>query len=413
MTAMLMPSMVSAQFGLREVPPKNEFFRFKAQYTVKATGEVLKWNLVRPCRALFARDMNGDSVGLGPGKYDANSYFFNMQFFTKVTADHHAIVVHYPLACDGQTTANGKIPPDLLPFTTWFDDADTMTFGWMYATEDAYKSPLATISFDGATVEAATRDDFLDWQKNAAVGFRPSKIVQSPLGFTWHERIHNGLPISCSGIRRTPLPPEVREMARAAWPSGHPRYWTLDGAKADGKTDQANQLFSAASGRDQDKHPIDGIPVGAFWWGTDIGRQPQSIPTRAQYVKGELLPPVFMPEIAHPYMKPYRTAEELAPIDLYVDIDTDPRRHGFLACFSAGNNSDPDLRGLVGNLDLKVIHWRIGGEPVFGQYKENNRAASIPGRFFERDEFAYSPCVYQKLKLGRSGDEVRLGWQVT
>jgi hypothetical protein len=22
-------------------------------------------------------------------------------------------------------------------------------------------------------------------------------------------------------------------------------------------------------------------------------------------------------------------------------------------------------------------------------------------------------CVYQKLKLGRSGDEVRLGWQVT
>jgi hypothetical protein len=23
------------------------------------------------------------------------------------------------------------------------------------------------------------------------------------------------------------------------------------------------------------------------------------------------------------------------------------------------------------------------------------------------------PCVYQKLKLGRSGDEVRLGWQVT
>jgi hypothetical protein len=27
--------------------------------------------------------------------------------------------------------------------------------------------------------------------------------------------------------------------------------------------------------------------------------------------------------------------------------------------------------------------------------------------------FVANPCVYQKLKLGRSGDEVRLGWQVT
>jgi hypothetical protein len=157
-------SFVRAQFGLREVPPKTEFFRFKAKYTVKATGEVIQFDLVRPCRALYARDWLGSSIGVGPGNFDPASYFGNVGIFPKVTADNHLIIIHIPFKCEGGTTANGGWPPDMLPWTTWFDDADNLTFGWMYASEDAYKSPLATITFDGASIETADKNDFLDWR---------------------------------------------------------------------------------------------------------------------------------------------------------------------------------------------------------------------------------------------------------
>jgi hypothetical protein len=34
------------------------------------------------------------------------------------------------------------------------------------------------------------------------------------------------IPPTCEGVRRVPLAPEVREMARAVWPADHPRFWT-------------------------------------------------------------------------------------------------------------------------------------------------------------------------------------------
>jgi hypothetical protein len=67
--------------------------------------------------------------------------------------------------------------------------------------------------------------DFTDWQKHAGDNFRPSKIVESPFGFTFKERLQKNIPILCYGVRRIQLPPEVREMARAAWPTDHPRFW--------------------------------------------------------------------------------------------------------------------------------------------------------------------------------------------
>jgi len=71
----------------------------------------------------------------------------------------------------------------------------------------------------------------------------------------------------------------------------------------------------------------------------------------------------------------------LAPIDLYVDIDTDPNRHGFLACFEAGSNPDPDLLRLTGPIDLKIMHWRIGGRarlrPVQRKQPGGQRSGSV------------------------------------
>jgi hypothetical protein len=50
------PSLARAQPYplLREAPPEMEFFRFTARYAVKATGEVIQFDLVRPCRSVTA-----------------------------------------------------------------------------------------------------------------------------------------------------------------------------------------------------------------------------------------------------------------------------------------------------------------------------------------------------------------------
>jgi hypothetical protein len=49
---------------------------------------------------------------------------------------------------------------------------------------------------------------------------------------------------------------------------------------------------------------------------------------------------------------------------------------------------------ITATLDRRDQEWRIGTWML--------RERRLPG-----------PCVYRKLKLGRSGDEVRLGWQMT
>lgn len=380
-------SFVSAQFGLREVPPKTEFFRFKAKYTVKATSEVIQFDLVRPCRALYATDMTGDSVGLGPGKFDPASYFGNVGIFPKVTADNHVIIVHIPFKCDGGTTANGGWPKDLLPWTTWFDDGDNLTFGWMYATEDAYKSPLATITFDGASIEAADKNDFLEWQKHAGDHFRPSKMVVHPFGFTFNDRVHKDIPERCFGVRRLTLPPEIRDLARAAWPDSHPHYWTIDASIAEGKDAAAAELKDAVWGPGSDKHRFDGHRQGSYMWGTDVADFPQVIPTRAQNHRAV---PIFNPIVAYPYGKPFLTPDRVASKELYFDVDTSPERQGFLGCYIYGNGLTPFVTSAIPDVDNRVIVWRFDGERVLGQFRENIRAPGGPSLVFDRDKFWFS-----------------------
>jgi len=392
-------SFVRAQFGLREVPPKNEFFRFKAKYTVKATGEVIQFDLVRPCRAVYAKDWLGESISIGPGKYEPGSYFFNVIWFPKVTADHHAIVVRFPNACDGQTTANGKVPADMLPFTSWFEDADDFAFGWMYATEDAYKSPLATITFEGASIEVANKADFADWQKHAADNFRPSKIVESPFGVTYDDILHKGIPIECWGVRRIPLPPELRKMAKDVWPTGHPRFWAplVVGHPPNSHSPlyaspEIAELMEAVHGVSQSKHPVDGVPMGNYEWGSDMVNGPFSIPTRKSgtYPYPQQRPPILYPQIEHPLMDPPRDASFFAKEDLYLQIDARPERYGFLACYNSSGYANPKIRALMDSRSHRIL-WRVDSDLVEGQPVNTPLWSPRTEPFFERDEFSITP----------------------
>ena len=55
--------------------------------------------------------------------------------------------------------------------------------------------------------------------------------------------------------------------------------------------------------------------------------------------------------------------------------------------------------------------WIWSRREIAWQPECNSQEWWMGGRFFSPQ--SRSTCVYQKLKLGRSGDEVRLGWQVT
>lgn len=136
---LLFAGVAAAQLAVTPIPPKVDYFRFKARYVVLATNEIVAFDLVRPCFPVSGRDITGGIVGLNP--YRPGGYFNGVQVFPKVTNDRHAIVVRVPYACEGQTTANGKVPKDLLPYTSWFENADDFTYGWLYASEDAYARP--------------------------------------------------------------------------------------------------------------------------------------------------------------------------------------------------------------------------------------------------------------------------------
>src|SRR3954463_1836309 len=89
----LVANQAAAQFAVREAPLENHFFRSKAEYLVKASGEVVRFDLVRPCLTQYAKDVFGDSVGLGPlgtGKFEPGSYFGPVNRFPKVTQEGRA-----------------------------------------------------------------------------------------------------------------------------------------------------------------------------------------------------------------------------------------------------------------------------------------------------------------------------------
>jgi hypothetical protein len=373
----LAPTWATAQLGVRPTQPKADYFRFKAKYTVIATGEAVQFDLVRPCFAVSGRDSAGDSVGLTPHK--PGGYFNGVEIFPKVTSDHHAIIVRIPRACGGGTTANGGVPKDLMPFATWFDDADDLRYGWQYASEDAYKSPLAKIRFDGASVEPAGLLDFWSWKRHASDGFRSSKKVLHPYGLSF-EQLNTPREIAgaCHGVRRLTLPDEIRELARAAWPDGKPRFWMVP-LQAENRTPAQDALYRAIwTNESQHHHFNDGNTLQSLGWGT--GFPAPSVPTRTHgaMVLTWLRPPDFFPRVSDPFGFPFLTPEQLASKTIYIDTDVRPDMRGFLTCYVDGSP--------LADIKSRLVQWRLDGETVAGQ---SPGLRGPPNTVFERDEFAY------------------------
>ncbi|WFT94410.1 hypothetical protein QA633_40180 [Bradyrhizobium barranii] len=300
------------------------------------------------------------------------------------------IVVRIPWACKGQTTENGKVPPDLLPFVSWFEDANDLSVGLMYATEDAYRSPVARIEFRGASIEAADAKDFQDWLKRAPVGFRPSKDIKSPLGLTADD-IYGGNTTAqfCRGVSQMELPHDLTQLLAAARPPSKPRYWNRLASEQAGTMEHLDKFWRGL--RDDETDLFGGLKKFNFNFFNYNGGLTESSPTSAH---GQMGQPNMRPVPVFPYAhvpNGLRTAakDKEMGLPLYSDVDLRPEMRGFLSCLET---SGKEMLRLYPGVGAERFEWRANGEAIDGQRQPGSISSLVPEPFFENDTYYYFPA---------------------
>lgn len=147
--------------------------------------------------------------------------------------------------CGGDTTDNGGIARDWLPFVIWYDDASDLSHGLAYATQDAYASQRARLVFNGARITRATAAEYRAFKAGGPANLLPRYLSDALLRSARPERLGNAAEVTpemvadpklawrnsdwltCRGLIRVPLPAVVRAEIAKLKPVGAPKYWRL------------------------------------------------------------------------------------------------------------------------------------------------------------------------------------------
>lgn len=206
--------------------PDARYYRMKASFLYK--GQPMEFDIVVSCGARVTSNIDRDKsyeVGIAPFVYGLPTF------------DGKAVVVRLMDDCSGESNFDNippaefplkgaRYPMDMIPMVAVFDSAAEPRFGWLYATEDAYRSPLSELTFKGMTKRRATIEEWREWRRTEAArnivkGDRldhgPEQVPDAP--GRW--RFGAG----CKGYTRTPIPEELRPMVRELWPEDRPTYW--------------------------------------------------------------------------------------------------------------------------------------------------------------------------------------------
>lgn len=381
------------------------YYRFRVALTYQ--GEPQDFDIVVGCNVKQIRYADGGrtyEAGLIPA------------LFGRRMADGRALVVRPPDACDGETTANGKVPADLLPLVVVYDDAETLGFGTAYLSEDAYDSPLSLLRFGGASIGPATRAEFAafrssqpnvvtptayhNWSGRGSLEARGLEAVAVPMARLCHTYV------------RFRLSEAARAQVRALWPAERPRYWW--------PTDygQLATIDRQQVATDHDGAPM--LPMESTYWAYD-GSPDQGLATRSgdgqiRWVKGVLeYPPSFYPDggpwgalpwPADPLARSHEILAEGPRILTSIDFRGGATR-GFAYCHNTP--------GRMGWLFPDDADWRVHQKRPPVVLIDGQRVADVPAGtaqfglwggpviIFERDEFFFR---YIQFGLGSLRGEV-------
>ncbi|MGJ4947300.1 hypothetical protein [Bradyrhizobium sp. HKCCYLS20291] len=155
------------------------------------------------------------------------------------TGNGEGVLVQSPNVCDRDVTKK-PVPADFMPVVFWTPDAGNLEFLVAYLNERAYEQPVSKLTFHRATVTEATEADHKAWRETkwkdniVPIGDRREDQVNARSFFRGEGFFPAGDPnksllrMACFSFLRVPIPPDLRELVGAHWPSDRPRYWLLD-----------------------------------------------------------------------------------------------------------------------------------------------------------------------------------------
>ncbi len=378
-----------AQFVKSIEQDHGTYYRLKVKLTYWGTPQ--DFDIVVGCnvRQINYRDgSNTYEAGLVPTVFGRRMY------------DGKGLVIGPPNACRGETTANGKVQPDLLPLAIVYENADTLSFGIAYLSEDAYEGPLSVLSFGGATIEKATRAEFDEFRRTQTNLVKRELYYSSTNDDRMLKRL--GLPrvpatwaFHCAGYQRFLIPEDVKPLVRQRWPESHPQYWLMDDWR------DVNEVYFAIRKNKQVKSDRESdvarSPIASEL--ASIGSPDRGMSTRAG--GGLISAPlhVYFPGAYYPSTTDFRidkwpddragwarfVAQNGPPATTTLDFRNGQSR-GFAYCSVHSKTELPkDLNGKpTGYAGPRVIA-RVDGQDVVSKQPPGRAPQSI----FERDEYEY------------------------
>src|SRR5580658_1346763 len=377
-----LPTLAGADSMVKSIEEDHgTYYRLKVELAYK--GEPQNFDIVVGCnvrRIYYKFHDSTYEAGLVP------------TVFGRRMSDGKGLVVRPPDACDGQTTANGGIPSDLMPVIVVYDDAETLSFGTAYMSDDAYENPLSVLKFSGATIEKATSTEFDEFRRTQPNLVRRESYF-SPIDsddelkkhhFTRLTRPFGG---ACQGYMRFRIPEELRFLVRQHWPQGKPTYW-----RADTYEDEHEMTGPLWGKRQIQSDRPDDLPRP---WQNSMEMVPERTADRGlarrTAAPNRLFPPSVYPATGDNQAQrwpadPTEWASFVAAKQVFVTSDLDFRgsqTRGFAYCSAVSRV--PMAERLEQDLDQKPRVMRVDSHDVVSK-----RPAAFTGAWiFERDEYVF------------------------
>jgi hypothetical protein len=371
---------------------RDTYYRLKVKLAYK--GEPQDFDIVVGCNVhqIFYKD--------GGRTYEAGLI---PTVFGRRMSDGKGLVVRPPSACRGETTANGKVQPDLLPVVVVYDSADTLDFGIAYLSDDAYASPLSVLKFGGATIEKATKAEFEEFRRTQENLVTRSIFWTGAAGADVLKRMNvepAAKPFAriCEGYQRYRLSDELGSLVRQYWPEGHPHYWasTYEAERALHSSVFKSRTTLQSDGEGDTPHQpwifIDGA--------ADFGMPTRGGGGLASTVRGSQFASAYYPAASGYRVDKWPADKKdwpryIASVDRVADMHIDfgaGRTRGFAYCTA---RAFPD-RSLNSALSDKRVFGRIDAEDV-AAVRAPGGPSFIPLWIMDRDEYTFH---YFHISLG-------------